>query len=74
MKQCSRAPDEGKGSELWQATRRRFLQVSALAGTLLSVDLLRPLKKMSFAVEGDLTSADMRVKAMKVFGPPRFFM
>jgi len=29
---------------------------------------------VSFAIEGDLTPTDMRVKAMKVFGPPTFFM
>jgi hypothetical protein len=74
MKRRPQVPDEGKDSELWHATRRRFLQVSALAGTLLSVDLLRPSKKVSFAIEGDLTPTDMRVKAMKVFGPPTFFM
>ena len=65
---------DGKDLELWQATRRRFLQISALAGTLLSVDLLGASKGMGFAKDGDMTPAEMREKAIQVFNPPTFFM
>jgi len=65
---------DGKDIERWQATRRRFLQISTLAGTLLSVDLFGPSKRMGFAKDGDMTPAEMREKAMQVFRPPTLFM
>lgn len=65
---------DGKDIELWQATRRRFLQISALAGTMMSVDLFGASKRMGFAKDGDMTPAEMREKAMQVFKPPTFFM
>ena len=34
-----------KDIELWQATRRKFLKISALTGTVLSVDLFGPSKE-----------------------------
>jgi hypothetical protein len=51
-----------KDMELWEATRRRFLKILALTGTVLSVDLFGPSKKMGFGKEGDMTPEEMREK------------
>jgi hypothetical protein len=65
---------ESKDVELWQATRRKFLQISALTGTLLSVGLFGPSKKMGFATNGAITPGEMREKAKYLLRPPKGFM
>jgi hypothetical protein len=65
---------DGTDIELWHTTRRKFLQISALTGTLLSVDLFGPSRKKGFAREGDITPAEMREKAMQLLKPPMGFM
>ena len=65
---------ESNDIELWHATRRKFLKISALTGTLLSVDLLGTSKKIAFATNGDITPAEMREKAIQLLRPPKGFM
>jgi hypothetical protein len=45
-----------------------------LTGTVLSVDLLGPFKKIGFGEEGGMTLEEMRQEAMQVFGQPKLFM
>jgi len=52
---------------LWEATRRKFLKILALTGTVSSVDLLGPFKKMGFGKEGGMTLEEMRKKAAWIF-------
>ena len=59
--------------EMWKATRRRFLKTLALTGTLLSVGVSGPFKKMGFATEGTMTPEEMRQKAMQLFRKPMLF-
>jgi hypothetical protein len=63
-----------KDMELWEATRRKFLKILALTGTVLSVDLLGPLKSRGFGKGGSMTLEEMRQEAMQVFGQPKLFM
>ena len=65
---------DGKDIEPWYATRRRFLQISALTGTLFSVGLFSPSKKLAFATNGNITPTEMREKAMQLLRPPKGFM
>jgi hypothetical protein len=62
-----------KDMELWEATRRRFLKILALTGTVLSVDLFGPSKKMGFGKEGDMTPEEMREKASQLYNKPKRF-
>lgn len=66
--------DDYKDMELWEATRRKFLKILALAGTVLSVDLLSPLKSRGVEKEGGMTLEEMREKAMQLLRPPKAFM
>jgi hypothetical protein len=59
--------------ELWGATRRKFLKSLALTGTVLSVDLFGPSKKMGFGKEGDMTPEEMRKKAIQLYMKPKRF-
>ena len=63
-----------KDMELWKATRRKFLKILALTGTVSSVDLLGPFKKVGFGKEGSMTLEEMREKAMMLLRPPKAFM
>ena len=65
---------DSKDTELWKATRRKFLKILALIGTLSSVDLFGPFKKIGFGGEGSMTLEEIREKAMQVFRPPKAFM
>ena len=56
------------------ATRRKFLKILALTGTVSLVDLFGPFKKMGFAKDGDITPEEMRQKAIQVFMKPNPFM
>ena len=55
-------------------TRRGFLKILALTGTISSFDLLGPFKKRGFGKEGAMTPEEMREKAMQVFMKPKLFM
>lgn len=39
----------------WEATRRKFLKLSAFIGSISLIDLLRPLRKIGFAKEVSTT-------------------
>jgi hypothetical protein len=60
--------------KLGEATRRKFLKILALTGTVSSVDLFGPFKKIVFGKEGGMTLEEMRQEAMQVFGQPKLFM
>ena len=45
-----------KDTTHWEATRRKFLKLSALIGGVSLVDFLGPFKKMGFGKEGGTTS------------------
>ncbi len=45
---------------LWEATRRKFLKLLGLTGTVLSVDLFGPLKKMGFGKEASMALNERR--------------
>lgn len=62
-----------KDTTRWEATRRRFLKTLALIGSISSVDILGPFKKMGFGKEGALTVEEMRQKAMQLFKKPKQF-
>jgi hypothetical protein len=55
-------------------TRRGFLKILAITGTVSSFDLLGAFKKMGFGKEGEVTPEEMREKAMQVFMKPKLFM
>ena len=63
-----------KDMQQGRASRRGFLKILALAGTVSSFDLLGPFKKLGFGKEGEITSDEMREKAMQVFMKPKLFM
>jgi len=65
---------DSKDTELWKATRRKFLKILALIGTLSSVDLFGPFKKAGFGEEDNMTLEEMREKAMQLLRPPKAFM
>ena len=48
-------------------TRRGFLKILALTGTVSSFDLLGPFKKRGFGKEGDMALEEMREKAIQIF-------
>jgi hypothetical protein len=52
--------DDFKDIEFWQATRRKFLKLFALTGTISSIDLLGPFKKKGFGKEGRIASNERR--------------
>ena len=58
---------------LWQATRRKFLKILALSGTVSLVDLFRPFKKIGFGKEGGMSPEEMRKKAIQLFTKPKLF-
>jgi len=66
--------NDWKSTTWGEATRRKFLKVLALTGTVSSLDLLGPLKKIGFGKEGEMTPEEMREKAMQVFMKPKLFM
>ena len=49
-----------KDTKRWEATRRKFLKLSALIGGVSLVDFLGPFKKIGFAKEGGTTSNEGR--------------
>ena len=49
---------------LCEATRRKFLKLLATTGTVLSVDLFGPLKKIGFGKESGTTSNERRLVQM----------
>jgi len=51
---------DSKNMGRWQATRRKFLKLLTLTGSILSVDLLGPFKKMGFGKEAGTTSNERR--------------
>ena len=51
---------DSKDTKRWEATRRKFLKLSALIGGVSLVDFLGPLKKTGFAKEGGTTSNEGR--------------
>ena len=65
--------DDNKVMEMWEATRRKFLKILALTGTVSAVGLLAPYNKMGFGKEGGLTPEEMRQKAMQLFMKPKLF-
>lgn len=65
--------NDWKGSTWGEATRRKFLKVLALTGTVSSVDLWGPLKKVGFGKESEMTPEEMREKAMQLFKKPKQF-
>jgi hypothetical protein len=66
----------GGGKDMKQGgpTRRGFLKILAITGTVFSFDLLGALKKMGFGKEGEMTPEEMREKAMQLFIKPKLFM
>jgi hypothetical protein len=56
------------------ATRRRFLKILALTGTVSSFDLFGPFKKMGFGKGTEMTLEEMREKAIQVFMKPNPYM
>jgi hypothetical protein len=54
-------------------TRRGFLKILALAGTVSSFDLLGTFKKMGFGKEGEMTPGEMQEKAIQLFKKPKQF-
>jgi hypothetical protein len=56
------------------ATRRGFLKILALTGTISSLNLFGPLKKMGLGKEVAMSPEEMREKAMEVFRKPKLFM
>ena len=56
-----------KDMQQGKPTRRKFLKILALIGTVSSVDLFGPFKKMGFGKEGDMTLEEMREKAIQMF-------
>jgi len=65
---------DSKDMKLVEATRRKFLKILALTGTVSSVGLFSPFKRMAFGKEGDMTLEEMREKAIQVFMKPKLFM
>jgi len=55
-------------------TRRGFLKILALTGTISSFDLLGPVRKRGSGKEGGMTPEEMPGKAMQVFMKPKLFM
>ena len=49
-----------KDTTRWEATRRKFLKLSALIGGISLVDFLGPFKKMGVGKESDTTSNERR--------------
>jgi hypothetical protein len=54
-------------------TRRGFLKILALTGTVSSFDLFGPFKKVGSGKEGEMTPEEMREKAMHLFKKPKQF-
>jgi hypothetical protein len=59
--------------ELWGATRRKFLKIVTLTGTLSAFGLFEPFKKIGFGKESDISPEEMRRKAMQLFHKPKLY-